>query len=78
MANGYSIFVGLVVIVALSLAAWFFSPKGENQVYVVVHNPSSIMHKRDANARAADSGDRPSSSRSSAATSCGPSRSWRS
>lgn len=51
MANGYSIFVGLVVIVALSLAAWFFSPKGENQVYVVIHNPSSIMRKRDTNAR---------------------------
>ena len=34
MANGYSIFVGLVVIVALCLASWFFSPKGENQVYV--------------------------------------------
>ena len=32
MANGYSIFVGLVVIVALCLASWFFSPKGENQV----------------------------------------------
>jgi V-type H+-transporting ATPase subunit e len=44
MANGYSIFVGLVVIVALCLAAWFFSPKGENQVYVV-SNPS-IMHPR--------------------------------
>ncbi|KAF3393967.1 V-type proton ATPase subunit e, partial [Penicillium rolfsii] len=27
----WSLFVGLIVIVALSLAAWFFSPKGENQ-----------------------------------------------
>ncbi|KAK1831379.1 ATPase, V0 complex, subunit E1/e2 [Podospora conica] len=32
MANGFSIFVGLGVIVVLCLAAWFFSPKGENQV----------------------------------------------
>lgn len=32
MAQGYSIFIGLVVIVALSAAAWFMSPKGENQV----------------------------------------------
>lgn len=34
MANGYSIFVGLVVIAAMCVAAWFFAPKGENQVYV--------------------------------------------
>ncbi|KAK3390899.1 ATPase, V0 complex, subunit E1/e2 [Podospora didyma] len=32
MANGWSIFIGLAIIVAMSLAAWFFSPKGENQV----------------------------------------------
>ncbi|EPS28186.1 V-type proton ATPase subunit e [Penicillium oxalicum] len=31
MANGWSLLVGLIVIVALSLAAWFFSPKGETQ-----------------------------------------------
>ncbi|CEJ53863.1 hypothetical protein PMG11_00202 [Penicillium brasilianum] len=31
MASGWSLFVGLIVIVALCLAAWFFSPKGENQ-----------------------------------------------
>lgn len=42
MANGYSIFVGLVVIAAMCVAAWFFSPKGENQVYVFFpfHPPS--------------------------------------
>ncbi|EGR44266.1 uncharacterized protein TRIREDRAFT_70750, partial [Trichoderma reesei QM6a] len=28
----YSIVIGLLVIVALSAAAWFLSPKGENQV----------------------------------------------
>ncbi|RYP67013.1 hypothetical protein DL769_005873 [Monosporascus sp. CRB-8-3] len=27
----YSVFVGLVVVVAMSVAAWFLSPKGENQ-----------------------------------------------
>jgi len=32
MANGYSIFIGLFVIVAMCIAAWVFSPKGENQV----------------------------------------------
>ncbi|KAJ4314126.1 H(+)-transporting V0 sector ATPase subunit e [Fusarium piperis] len=32
MAQGYSIFIGLVVIVALSVASWFLAPKGENQV----------------------------------------------
>lgn len=29
MANGYSIFIGLVVIVGMCVAAWVFSPKGE-------------------------------------------------
>ncbi|KAK0643621.1 ATPase, V0 complex, subunit E1/e2 [Cercophora newfieldiana] len=32
MANGYSIFVGLVIIAAMCGAAWVFAPKGENQV----------------------------------------------
>ncbi|KAF7548309.1 hypothetical protein G7Z17_g7136 [Cylindrodendrum hubeiense] len=32
MAQGYAIFIGLVVIAALCAASWFFSPKGENQV----------------------------------------------
>jgi len=32
MAQGYSIFIGLVVIAALCVASWFLSPKGENQV----------------------------------------------
>ncbi|KAK0627219.1 putative vacuolar ATPase subunit E [Podospora aff. communis PSN243] len=32
MANGYSIFVGLIIIAAMCGAAWFFAPKGENQV----------------------------------------------
>ncbi|BDD56150.1 H(+)-transporting V0 sector ATPase subunit e [Monascus purpureus] len=31
MANGWSLLVGLVVVVIASLAAWVFSPKGENQ-----------------------------------------------
>ncbi|EMR63173.1 hypothetical protein MGN70_013978 [Eutypa lata] len=31
MAGGYSVFVGLVIVVAMSVAAWFLSPKGENQ-----------------------------------------------
>jgi phosphoglycerol transferase MdoB-like AlkP superfamily enzyme len=36
----WSLFVGLIIIVALSLAAWFFSPKGENQTYVVQFPPN--------------------------------------
>ncbi|KAJ5172796.1 V-type proton ATPase subunit e [Penicillium capsulatum] len=30
MASGWSLIIGLIVVVAASLAAWFFSPKGEN------------------------------------------------
>lgn len=29
----YSIFIGLVIIVGLSVAAYFLAPKGENQMY---------------------------------------------
>ncbi|RSL73192.1 hypothetical protein CEP54_000447 [Fusarium duplospermum] len=32
MAQGYAIFIGLVVIAALCVASWFLAPKGENQV----------------------------------------------
>ncbi|KLU86217.1 hypothetical protein MAPG_05234 [Magnaporthiopsis poae ATCC 64411] len=32
MANGWSIFIGLVIVGAMCAAAWIFSPKGENQV----------------------------------------------
>ncbi|KAJ2968505.1 hypothetical protein NQ176_g9150 [Zarea fungicola] len=32
MAQGYSIFVGLVIVVAMCAAAWFLAPKGENRV----------------------------------------------
>jgi len=31
MANGWSILIGLVVVVVLSVLAYFFSPKGENR-----------------------------------------------
>ncbi|KAJ5881619.1 uncharacterized protein N7529_000291 [Penicillium soppii] len=31
MANGWSLIIGLIIIVALSTAAWFLSPKGDNQ-----------------------------------------------
>ncbi|KAL0632363.1 H(+)-transporting V0 sector ATPase subunit e [Maublancomyces gigas] len=34
MANGYTILVTLVVTIALSVAAYFLSPKGENQAYL--------------------------------------------
>jgi hypothetical protein len=27
----YSVFIGLVVVAAMCVAAWFLSPKGENQ-----------------------------------------------
>ena len=32
--NRWSLLIGLVVIVVLSVLAWFFSPKGENNTYV--------------------------------------------
>ncbi|KAK4251512.1 ATPase, V0 complex, subunit E1/e2 [Corynascus novoguineensis] len=32
MANGWSVITGLLICVAMAVAAWFFSPKGENQV----------------------------------------------
>ncbi|KAF6821613.1 ATP synthase subunit H [Colletotrichum sojae] len=32
MAQGYSVFVGLVIVVAMGTGAWFLSPKGENQI----------------------------------------------
>jgi hypothetical protein len=32
--NSWSIIIGLVCVVVLSVLAWFFSPKGENQTYV--------------------------------------------
>ncbi|KAJ5604599.1 H(+)-transporting V0 sector ATPase subunit e [Penicillium lagena] len=31
MASGWSLIIGLVIIVGASLAAWFLSPKGDNQ-----------------------------------------------
>lgn len=31
----YSVFIGLVVVLAMCAAAWFLSPKGENRVYVL-------------------------------------------
>ncbi|KAI0478958.1 ATPase, V0 complex, subunit E1/e2 [Xylariaceae sp. FL0804] len=31
MAKGYSVFIGLLIVAAFSLAAWFLAPKGENQ-----------------------------------------------
>ncbi|KAL8372049.1 hypothetical protein RB595_001712 [Gaeumannomyces hyphopodioides] len=32
MATGWSIFIGLFIVGAMCAVAWFFSPKGENQV----------------------------------------------
>ncbi|KAL5336192.1 V-type proton ATPase subunit E [Aspergillus crustosus] len=31
MANGWSLLIGLIVVVAAGVAAWVFSPKGDNQ-----------------------------------------------
>ncbi|PLB47940.1 V-type proton ATPase subunit E [Aspergillus steynii IBT 23096] len=31
MANGWSLVIGLIIIVVASVLAWVFSPKGENQ-----------------------------------------------
>ncbi|KAL4807044.1 ATPase, V0 complex, subunit E1/e2 [Aspergillus unguis] len=31
MANGWSLIIGLIVVVAAAVAAWVFSPKGDNQ-----------------------------------------------
>lgn len=38
--RSWSVIIGLVIVVAMGLAAWFFAPKGENQVYVPLF-PSS-------------------------------------
>ncbi|KAJ3554186.1 hypothetical protein NPX13_g10681 [Xylaria arbuscula] len=48
MAQGYSIFIGAVIVAAMCVGAWFLSPKGENQVYVVLpltlpRNPTSAI-----------------------------------
>ena len=43
----WSIFIGLVVVVLASLAAWFLSPKGETQTYVLPSHtiaPASVCH----------------------------------
>ncbi|KAL8285610.1 hypothetical protein RB597_002600 [Gaeumannomyces tritici] len=32
MATGWSIFIGLFIVGVMCAVAWFFSPKGENQV----------------------------------------------
>ncbi|KAF9734764.1 ATP synthase subunit h [Paraphaeosphaeria minitans] len=34
MANGWAPFIGLVVVAIFCGAAWFLSPKGEEQTYV--------------------------------------------
>jgi hypothetical protein len=53
--NRWAPFIGLVVVVAFCAAAWFLSPKGENQTYVqplylhfsILHpSPSSGKHAR--------------------------------
>ncbi|KAI1436332.1 ATPase, V0 complex, subunit E1/e2 [Xylaria sp. CBS 124048] len=31
MAQGYSVIIGLVIVAIMCVAAWFLSPKGENQ-----------------------------------------------
>ncbi|KJY02474.1 Vacuolar ATP synthase subunit e like protein [Zymoseptoria brevis] len=31
MANGWTLIISIIVVVAIAMAAWFFSPKGENQ-----------------------------------------------
>ncbi|PPJ58853.1 hypothetical protein CBER1_09262 [Cercospora berteroae] len=31
MANGWSLIISIIVVVVIGFAAWFFSPKGENQ-----------------------------------------------
>lgn len=35
----WSLIIGLIVVVAASLAAWFFSPKGQNLTYVLESRP---------------------------------------
>ncbi|PTU19408.1 hypothetical protein P175DRAFT_0502948 [Aspergillus ochraceoroseus IBT 24754] len=31
MANGWSLIIGLIIVVVAGIAAWIFSPKGDNQ-----------------------------------------------
>jgi hypothetical protein len=42
----WSIIIGLLVVVSMSVAAWVFAPKGENQTYVF-HHPHNSITLRD-------------------------------
>jgi len=84
----WSPIIGLVIVVAMSVGAWFFAPKGENQVYVpsilTSYTPflgasyTGLPLTSSLVATSTDCGDHLSSSPLPAATSCGPSLSSRS
>ena len=42
----WSLIIGLVFIVVFSIAAWFLSPKGENQTYVASWNGNNAKSKQ--------------------------------
>lgn len=71
----YAVIIGLIVIVALSVASWFLSPKGPNQVYAtsIPSSPSRRCRAKLTWTETTACGARRSSSPLSAATSCGQS-----
>lgn len=64
----WSILISIIVVGVVSAAAWFFSPKGENQAYALLRSPP--LHTHNTNESAA-SGDPPSSSLQQRVGSCG-------
>ena len=42
----WSIIIGLVIVVGMSVASWFFAPKGENQVYVPSPSPRGGFRRK--------------------------------
>ncbi|KAE8387559.1 hypothetical protein BDV23DRAFT_160887 [Aspergillus alliaceus] len=46
MASGWSLIIGLIIIVIASVVAWIFSPKGDNQTYISLPptSPPALVH----------------------------------
>lgn len=41
--SSWSLLIGLIVVVAAAIASWVFSPKGENQTYVLLFSSSFLF-----------------------------------
>jgi hypothetical protein len=47
--SSWSIIIGLIIIVAASVAAWFLSPKGENQAYIILLWTPELSRRSSSN-----------------------------